>query len=366
MKKLFFLLAAIPFLLVSCKDSFKKLEGGMSYKIISDGKSKALAYGDFFEVTFTQTYKGKSKDTLLGSSAEYGNQIAPLDSMQIPPVYFKIFKSARLGDSIIVKQLTDSLMKRPGVPKFFKKGDAIFNTYKIVKIFASKEEAEAAMKANAAVAKEAGYKKAIEKVKAEIVKSEAQMKTDDKIIQDYIAAKKLAVPVKTDWGTYVSMTAPGEGESITKDNVVLVKYTGKNLNDSVFDSNIDPKMGHTDALPVDMTEFNVIPGWIDALLHMKKGAKATVVIPSTLAYGPQGRMPKIAPNAVLTFDVEVVDVLNHEQFEAKQMADQQKQMEEQQKQMADEKMKQSSGQNNQAPSAHGATDHSKDHAQPNK
>jgi FKBP-type peptidyl-prolyl cis-trans isomerase len=49
----------------------------------------------------------------------------------------------------------------------------------------------------------------------------------------------------------------------------------------------------------------VIQGWEEAFLHMKKGEKATIYIPSALGYGDRD-MQSIPANSVLIFDVEVV------------------------------------------------------------
>ena len=93
MKNSFYLVAAAMVLLASCSQPFKKTkEGGIQYKIISDGKGKQIEYGNFFELSLERHYKGNGKDTVLFSSKDFGNQIIPLDSTNIPPVYFNIFK----------------------------------------------------------------------------------------------------------------------------------------------------------------------------------------------------------------------------------------------------------------------------------
>ena len=85
---------------------------------------------------------------------------------------------------------------------------------------------------------------------------------------------------------------------------LLFHYTGKLLDGKVFDSS--QKTGQPIQLQIGVGM--VIPGWDDAILKLKKGTKATLVIPSTMGYGPQGSPPAIPGNAVLVFDVDLVNV----------------------------------------------------------
>ncbi|MFT3911852.1 MAG: FKBP-type peptidyl-prolyl cis-trans isomerase [Ferruginibacter sp.] len=57
---------------------------------------------------------------------------------------------------------------------------------------------------------------------------------------------------------------------------------------------------------------------------MNKGAKAKFYIPSKLGYGPYGQGDKIKADAILMFDVEVVDIISKE----KARADEKQKMEE--------------------------------------
>jgi hypothetical protein len=61
MKHSIYLLAITSLLLASCNTPFKKAEGGLQYKIISDGKGKTLKNGDFIEIQINQSYKGPWK-----------------------------------------------------------------------------------------------------------------------------------------------------------------------------------------------------------------------------------------------------------------------------------------------------------------
>ncbi len=310
LKHFFYLLAATSLLFTSCTTPFKKAEGGLLYKIVSDEKGKKLLNGNFFEIQFDQVYSGAGKDTVLFDSRSNANQIVTMDSAAIPAVYYKIFSQARKGDSIIVKQLTDSLMKGGNTPPFMKKGAYIVAHYKIVNVFETRESADSAYQNQMVLAKAKDSVKAIE-----------QLKKDDKIIADYLSKNKIQA-VKAPQGTYVEIITPGTGDAADVTKVLKVLYTGRTLEEGkVFDSNVDTAFGHAEVLPVNMgaapgTQGSVIRGWTDGLSLLKKGGKAKLYIPSSLAYGSQGAGGDIKPNTNLLFDVEVVDIISADQANA--------------------------------------------------
>jgi len=325
MKKVFYLAGFAAVAMMGCKDSFKKTTGGLEYKIISDNNGPRLVDGNFVELRIRQEYKDASIDTVLMDSKDAGSQVFPISS-QIPAPYYNIFTQLRNGDSIVLKLLTDTIIKTGRALPFMKKDQYLVTTLKVVNIFTTKEQADSAYKVNNKIAKAKRYQQTLEQIKTELATTDAaQLKTDDAILNDYMTKNKI-VATKSDLGAYVSLTDPGTGDYLDNNSIAEVKYTGKTLDDSVFDSNIDPKFGHTDPLDVDMGEFRMLPGWIDGLKLMKKGSKGQLLIPSSLAYGKNGQMPKIKPNANLIFYIEVTDVLTPEQMEAQRMAKQQQMM----------------------------------------
>jgi peptidylprolyl isomerase len=52
----------------------------------------------------------------------------------------------------------------------------------------------------------------------------------------------------------------------------------------------------------------VIPGWDQGVAGMKVGGRRQLVIPSDLAYGPQGSPPAIGPNETLVFVIDLLGV----------------------------------------------------------
>ncbi len=53
---------------------------------------------------------------------------------------------------------------------------------------------------------------------------------------------------------------------------------------------------------------NVIQGWHQGVVGMRVGGTRTILIPSTLGYGSNGRGPTIPPNSALVFDIELLNV----------------------------------------------------------
>jgi TonB-dependent SusC/RagA subfamily outer membrane receptor len=84
---------------------------------------------------------------------------------------------------------------------------------------------------------------------------------------------------------------------------VKVNYTGKLLDGTVFDTSEGKE-------PIEFTvgAQQLIPGWEEGILKMNKGGKATLLIPSELAYGANGAGNSILPYTPLLFDLELIDV----------------------------------------------------------
>lgn len=108
--------------------------------------------------------------------------------------------------------------------------------------------------------------------------------------------------VKTDSGLVYYCMTEGEGAQPTTANTVEVHYHGTLTDGTVFDSSVD--RGQTISFPLG----GVIKGWQEGLAMMKEGGKATLVIPSDLAYGDAGSGDTISPGATLKFEVELFKV----------------------------------------------------------
>ena len=107
--------------------------------------------------------------------------------------------------------------------------------------------------------------------------------------------------VTTASGLEYKIIAPGDRKSpaVTPTDTVTVQYRGKLLDGSEFDSS------YARNAPASFAVNGVIPGWQEALVLMKPGAKWQLFVPPELAYGAAPR-PGIPGGSLLIFDVELV------------------------------------------------------------
>ncbi len=109
---------------------------------------------------------------------------------------------------------------------------------------------------------------------------------------------------KTESGLRYQYIVRGSGKQAQEGKTVAVHYIGTLDNGKEFDNSYKRKK------PIDfqLGRGNVIEGWDEGIALLKEGDKARFVIPSHLAYGSSGAGGVIPPNAVLIFDVELMEV----------------------------------------------------------
>jgi FKBP-type peptidyl-prolyl cis-trans isomerase FkpA len=333
MKQIFNAAVVCVIALSACTVPFKKAKDGSDYKVISAKDGAKVIIGHYMEMNVVAKYK----DSVLYSTVEEGMpQYGVYDTANFPSPYKEAFKNLRIGDSIVVRMSSDSIIAKGQSAPFMQKGQFVYQTYTITNAYATKEQVDSAQKTHIPVAKAKAHKKQMDQVQKDLVANKDQIAKDSKIIEDYLAKNNIKA-TKAAWGTYVAIQTEGTGEKLTSNDIASVNYTGKTFDSSkVFDSNTDPKFKHVQPYDVNIGQLSgIILGWPDALKEMKKGTKATVYIPSSLAYAKNGNpQGGINPDAILVFDMEVVNVTNEEAMMA-QEAEMQKKAQEAQMKMAD-------------------------------
>ena len=108
----------------------------------------------------------------------------------------------------------------------------------------------------------------------------------------------------TDSGLKIEELEEGSGETASAGMKVTVHYTGWLENGNKFDSSLD----RDDPFRFTLGRGMVIRGWDEGVEGMKTGGRRKLTIPAHLGYGSAGAGGIIPPNAVLIFEVHLLDV----------------------------------------------------------
>ena len=128
---------------------------------------------------------------------------------------------------------------------------------------------------------------------------------------EFLAKNKTAEGVQiTASGLQYKIKEAGTGNPPKAEDIVVVNYKGTLIDGTEFDSSYKRNM------PAEFPLKGVIPGWTEGLQMMKKGGKATFFVPPELGYGDRPRQ-NIPSNAVLIFDVELLDFKSANQAPSK-------------------------------------------------
>ncbi len=208
------------------------------------------------------------------------------------------------GDSIVCLVDADALFKNSKTkkPDFIKTGDKMQYFIKLVSI---KPKEQVQKEQQAAFMKQMKEQQAKQKAAAA-----KQLVQDDKALKAYFTRKHIS-PIKTASGLYYTMLEEGTGEKPLPGDSITMNYTGTLLDGTRFDSNTDTAFHHVQPFQFVLGRGAVIKGWDEGVALLKTGSKATLYIPSPLAYGAQARPgsganPKGIPaNSILLFDVQL-------------------------------------------------------------
>ena len=279
-------LAAV--VLASCQVNYEKAPSGLVYKIIKGKGGDKVEPGKF--VKFNIEYSLPDKDSVINTSYGKLPGYSMVDtSARAAYSFMEILPKCSVGDSAVIMFSVDSLKNRNMLDynEIFKKGGTIQCVFKVLQVF--KTEADVT----------ADYQKEME----------AENQKQVKAAEDY-AAKKGWKGQKTKSGAIVIIDNPGDvANKADSGKMASVKYRGYLADGGkVFDTNFDSSKGHTDPYNLVVGTRSVIQGWDEALPFFGKGGTGKIVVPAFMGYGSQGAPPEIPANALLVFDISLVDV----------------------------------------------------------
>ncbi|HRF99531.1 MAG TPA: FKBP-type peptidyl-prolyl cis-trans isomerase [Bacteroidia bacterium] len=143
-----------------------------------------------------------------------------------------------------------------------------------------------------------------QKVKNQFVKANQQVVTKENDEMDYYQKSHQMTFVKTTSGIRYYVYQPSQkGDSVKTDDIIKINYTislldGTECYSSKTDGAKEFKVGMED----------VENGLHKAVLFLKSGDKALIMIPSHLAHGLLGDSKKIPPQSPIIYDIEILSV----------------------------------------------------------
>ncbi len=100
-------------------------------------------------------------------------------------------------------------------------------------------------------------------------------------------------------GLVYKIITPGTGKKFNETDKIKVMYKGTHVDGTTFDESKEP---------VTFAPNQVVPGFKEALLMMKPGAKMLAILPYNLAYGERGAGQSIKPFETLVFEIETLGI----------------------------------------------------------
>jgi FKBP-type peptidyl-prolyl cis-trans isomerase FkpA len=310
MKKHMVPLAMVVLILVSgitaCNHEypgFKKDKTGIYYKFhVRNDDSTKIETGDLITVDFTI----RTKDTVILTSRR---DIMMPYRFEVLPSRFKgdiydAFTMMSSGDSATFIIKGDSLFIRDfeilNLPKFIDNTTMVYLDARILNIIPKVEFDR--------------QKAQEEKLHQEEL--EELRKNEPVLIQNYLDGNKIHVKPTTT-GMYFIEKRAGKGPKVEKGKNVTVDYIAKKVNGEIFETSIKDvaiKSNIFDSAMVYepfkcvMGDGAIIQGLEEGLSYMRQGGKAIFIVPSSLAYGPEGLVDFIGPYTPIVYEVEVLEV----------------------------------------------------------
>lgn len=267
------------FLLAGCDTGYKRMDSGLQYKIVESGSDEVSTAGSTVKLHYEQVLH----DTVIGSTfgklpfykALIPGTIFPYDPFEV------LTKGVRAGDSIIVIQRMDSLLKKgklEKLPSHLKPEDEMIIRIRILKVFPFQ-------------IMRAGYVDSLITADKETERrrlDSVESILGPKRVEEYLRKKNILASVNAT-GTYVEVIGAGEGPRADSGRKVSLKYKVSSLQGKVFDTNMDTGFQKKGPLSFVMGTGYMLPSVEHAIGTIKKGGHIKVYIPAMVALREMNR-----------------------------------------------------------------------------
>ena len=290
MKNLLIVLSLFMFLF-SCVDKEKTLDNGVKIKYLKRGDGQQINDGEI--VMLNLQYFDYDGNELLDKTGKDPVVLQKDSSWKVNGIIYEVINNLGNGDSVFFQLTTEQFFKN--APQAVEMPDSVKN--KLISFYCGVQDIMSQQEF------EDFQSEQYEKMQIEMEQNnEQQLSIDLELIENYLKENNIDA-TKAESGLHYEITKIGNGDNAASGNNVTVHYTGMLLNGEVFDSSVERDQPFSFQLGQGM----VIRGWDEGITYFNKGAKGKIYIPSSLGYGPSGAGGVIPPNAVLIFEIEVLD-----------------------------------------------------------
>ena len=277
--------------LFSCVDREKVLDNGVELKYFKNGSGQEIEDGQI--VMINLQYFDYDGNELLNKVGNDPVVLQKDSSWESSGIIYNVIDNLVKGDSVFFQLTTEQFFKN--APQSVEVPDSVKN--KMISFYCGIQDV---MSQNEF---EDFQRIQYEKMQQEMEQqSNDQLSIDLELIDNYLKENNITAKSAESGLRYV-ITKMGSGENAAPGDNVTVHYTGMLLNGEKFDSSLDRNQPFSFQLGQGM----VIRGWDEGITYFNKGSEGTLYIPSTLGYGASGAGGVIPPNAVLIFEIQVLD-----------------------------------------------------------
>ena len=283
------MLVALTMLACSSKYAgYDKTDTGLYYKLFKVSKDTIKArVGDWVSLTMRYTYKDS---TLFNSKAAMGSPVR----FQLPPSEFKgdIYEGIRMlsaGDSADFIVNADSLFtktfRQPKRPPFVDSNSVIHFYITLLSVDSPS----------------------------------SMIKKEEDALRKYIEDKKITI-APTASGLFFIETVQGKGMKIDSGSWVKPHFKVSLIDGKQIFSSYD----RGEPMSFEYGKRFDTPGFEEGVGKMLKGGKATLVVPSKIAFGETGRGAMVPPYSSIVYDLEIIDVQSKADHDKQQAAEKKK------------------------------------------